>query len=104
MTLCDRRRLKHSCSAALSARSSLSKPSTPAAHAGPSAHQSAGGGVTSSVRPCSQATIGGSGSVGEGVVHAVRQSARAASRNLDGNAADAVNIDGRFLFDNFDGV
>ena len=85
MTLCDRRRLKHSCSAALSARSSLRRPSTPAAHAGPSCSHwervAMGGAGTGPVLPCSHATIGGSGSVGEGVAHALRHRAVALSRN-----------------------
>lgn len=52
----------------------------------------------------SQRTIGGGGSVGESVSHAVRESARAASRNLDGFTADAVNITDGLCGDGLYGV
>lgn len=103
MMLCDRSRLRQSCSCALSALSSLSSPKTPAAHAGPSCNHSErvaiGGGGMLPVRPCSQSTIGGSGSFTEGVAHAVRHRAVTLSSNRDFDGADAVDIADGFLLD-----
>ena len=75
----------------------------PAAHAGPSCSHSVvvamGGAGTGAVAGCSQATIGGGGSVGERVAHAVRHRAVALSSHRDADGADAVNIADSLLRD-----